>query len=144
MGRQVNIRTAAVKTLITYNAPLKLENQGYTQLGVALAPDYSPNNVPWLRFFYLPNQPEQITLGANGQDTITGVFQIDVMTPKNNGDIQGLSIADTLCETLFKSGTTHTHNGVTVKIRSAGVKTGDDPNWHRHIIDVTFYCYLAR
>ena len=144
MGRQINIRTAAVKTVVTYDLPLKLENQGFSRLGVPLAADYQPNSEPWLRFFYLPNQPEQVTLGANGQDTITGVFQLDVMTPKGSGDIQGLTIADELCESYFKSGTVHTHNGVSVKIRSAGVRTGDDPNWHRHIIDVNFYTYLAR
>lgn len=137
MGRQTDLQAiavSAINTAIGSSYPVKYPN----------APFVTPSS-EWLRLTVLPNQPIQVALGESGTDTITGVFQIDVFTPKGSGRNAGLGIIDNLCEGAFKSGLRYTVTDGEVKIRSAGlVATQEETNWYQYVINVEFIAYLAR
>ena len=57
--------------------------------------DYTPTTgKPYMKYFVLRNQPSAATLGADGLDVHTGVFQISLFYPKSTGDIELLKAAD--------------------------------------------------
>jgi len=129
-----NLAVATLKTAIGTTYPVKYPN----------LPFVTPST-PWLRLTVLPNQPLQVALGANGRDTITGIFQIDVLAPKGSGRNVSLGIIDSLCGGAFKSGLRYTITGGEVKIRSAGlIATQEDTSWYQSVINVEFIAYLAR
>jgi len=137
MSRQLDVQQAAIAALITAvngDYPIKLPNR----------PFVTPETT-WLRFSYLPNQPVQVALGANGKDVIAGVFQVDVFAPKGSGRNGPLGIVDYLCNSAFKSGLRYTINDGEVLIRSSGLtNTLEDTAWYQLIITIEFTAYLAR
>ena len=57
--------------------------------------DYTPTTgSPYMKYFVLRNHPSAATLGADGLDVHTGVFQISLFYPKSTGDIDLLKAAD--------------------------------------------------
>lgn len=72
--------------------------------------------VGYLRAFLLPAEPEQATIGVNGLDRVTGIYQIDVCEPKDGGNGALLRKVDAILA-QFARGTSVTSNGVTLTIQ---------------------------
>jgi len=73
----------------------------------------------WFQFFFIPNQPTAATLGNQGSDEHTGIVQINLNFPINEGSGTALEKADEL-RILFKAGSKHTYQGQTVTAISCG------------------------
>lgn len=69
----------------------------------------------YLRATHVPNTVSQITLGDLGKNRFLGIFQIDVMWPKNTGYVTSGEIAGAVAA-HFKRGTDIALDGITVRI----------------------------
>jgi hypothetical protein len=83
----------------------------------------------------IPADTEQWSLGQNGQDLSTGIYQVDVIAPAGKGKKAAYAMADTIAD-RFKRGTDIVENSRTISIinasRAAGFNDGD-----RFIVPVT-------
>lgn len=61
-------------------------------------------NKTWIRSTLLPNETENITLGLNGYQRLSGLYQIDIWTPADKGINTGSTLADAIVS-LFSKGT---------------------------------------
>jgi hypothetical protein len=71
--------------------------------------------VGYLRTFMLPAEPEQASVGSQGVDRVSGIYQIDVAEPKDNGNGAILRKVDAVIA-QFARGLSVTSNGVTVTV----------------------------
>ena len=108
--------------------------------------DYTPSpNTPYMKYFILRNQPSAATLGADGLDVHTGVFQISLFYPKSSGDIDLLQAADEI-ETVYQQyvrGAYLSSGSVSVRITSVGLGTASADNaWYFAPININYESYL--
>ena len=90
---------------------------------------YDPPATGYLRVSHLPNETDQVTLGASGQNRHTGILQVSVMWPKGDGSIDPLEVAAQVVA-HFKRGTSFTQNSVDIRIvvpPSIAAPLDDDP-----------------
>lgn len=105
---------------------------------------FDPPANPWARFTYIPNQPEVATLGDEGQDELTGILQIDLNYPQDNG-LKDVSDKYESIRTIFAPGNIFTHAGQWVRISSCGRSHGRIvDNYYRVTITIMFYAYINR
>lgn len=78
---------------------------------------YDPPATGYLRATHLPNTTEQVTLGDSGRNRHFGLLQVDVMWPKNGGNVAPMEIASQVIA-HFKRGTSFTQNSVLILINS--------------------------
>lgn len=107
--------------------------------------NYEPKpGTPWAELFVIPNQPEVATLGDAGEDSHTGIFQINLNYPPNQGEGPILATADAV-RAVFSAGKRLTNNGQTMTVlscgRSRGIQAG---GWYRISITITWYALTAR
>lgn len=82
-----------------------------------------PVNAPWIATFFDLNDTIVDTLGDDGDNATTGIFQIDLNWPMMTGDSeQGLLIAQLY--SVFRIGSTILQNGVTTRIVSFRTTAG--------------------
>lgn len=106
-------------------------------------PFNEPNAATWLKFNILTTPPIEQTLSAT--DRVNGLVQIDVMMPKSQGDQDAYDIADILTTSLPKNGDKLTNGATDVFIRTISQpRNAQDPNWHRMIIEISFYSFVPR
>lgn len=108
--------------------------------------DYTPTvSKPHMRYFFLRNQPSAATLGADGLDAHTGVFQISLFYPKSTGDIELLKAADEI-ETVYQQYMRRqslTSGDVSVRITSVGAgNTSADNAWFFMPININYESFI--
>lgn len=108
--------------------------------------EYTPEiGTPHMRYFVLRNQPSVATLGADGLDVHTGVFQISLFYPKSTGDIDLLKAADEI-EAVYQQyvrGAYLSIGSVNVRITSVGLgDTSADSAWFFAPININYESYL--
>ena len=90
-----------------FNLPIALENQ-----------DFDPRlGDPYLAAFLLPASVIQSTLGLNGCETTSGIYQIDINYPAEKGVTALLSKADEV-NAVFYNGAALTLNAFTVNLKN--------------------------
>lgn len=95
-------------------------------------------NQTFLSPSFLPVETIQASLGAEGKDNTTGIYQIDVVYPAGSGRS---TIPDGLAD-HFKRGTVLSYNGVNVRIRSVSISPAlTEGAFHFVPISVDFYTY---
>lgn len=88
------------------------------------------------RLFVLPNPTDGIALGGTGYDRMTGIAQIDLMYPTNEGDGAALAKADAIAAD-FQRGQSETYTGQAVQFRGASVGRSETVDgWLRVIVTV--------
>lgn len=92
---------------------------------------YDPPATGYLRASHLPNETEQVTISATGQNRHFGLLQVDVAWPKGEGSLKPLEIAAQIVA-HFKRGTLITQDGIAILIvapPSVAPPLDDDPFW---------------
>ena len=85
----------------------------------------------WIRPTFMPGQSRAAAIGVNAQDRITGIYQVDVFAPADNGVYDGGQQVDAIM-TVYKRGTALTYSGVTVKINKVWRSTArPEPDWYQ-------------
>ena len=103
----------------------------------------TPNSKTWLKFSVMTGQLFQQTLRET--DRINGIVQIDVMMSKLKGENDAFIIADILTSNLPKNNLAITNGSTDVFIRTISPpRISSDPNWHKMIIEISFYSFVPR
>lgn len=86
------------------------------------------SKTPLARATLLPNQATQLTVGVNGKNTYSGLYQIDLFYPLDTGTAAVNAMADLVME-KFVRGDTLTVGGLTVHITISWREAGrrDEP-----------------
>lgn len=98
---------------------------------------YEPSGV-YLRPNLISGETVQASLGDTGKDETNGIYQVDVVQPKNQGRSQ---LPDAIAD-HFKRGTVLSYNGVKVRVRS--VSTGPavlDGAWYFVPVSINIQSY---
>ena len=104
----------------------------------------TPNDGVWVQTFLLPAQPEPTGLGRQGTDTVTGIYQIDLNYPLNEGRLNIVAKYEAI-RAYFWAGRKFTSGSTTVAIRSAGSSPGNRVNQNYRIsVSVAFEARLSR
>jgi hypothetical protein len=88
--------------------------------GTPGTPFTPPVGTPYVDLTFMPNSPAVFTLGDDGEDEITGIFQILLKYPPDKGILAATRLGDTLRES-FKAGHRVFYDGQEVIIRSSGL-----------------------
>ncbi len=114
------IESALNAQLNTLGIPISWENVGFK----------STKGTLWIRPTFMPGQSRAAAIGKNSQDRITGIYQVDVFAPADEGVYAGGQQVDSIM-TLFKRGTALTYSGVIVKINKVWRSTArSEPDWY--------------
>lgn len=134
----------AEKALLTAAKTL-LDAQGFASATKWENQDFDPSGkTKWASVFFVPNQPEPVTLGVQGDDRQTGFLQIDFNVPQGKGSGQMRTWTDAARQS-FVAGKTFTENGQIVRITSAGTGQGRNvDNWFRKSVTIAFRTDLQR
>tara|TARA_R110002020_G_scaffold472424_2_gene700439 strand:- start:969 stop:1397 length:429 start_codon:yes stop_codon:yes gene_type:complete len=98
----------------------------------------------WASVFFVPNQPEPVTLGVQGSDRQTGFLQIDLNVPQDTGSGAMRAWQDAARQD-FVAGKTFTEAGQAVVIVSTGWTQGRNvDNWFRKSLTVVFRTDFTR
>lgn len=104
-----------------------------------------PSAAPlWIRTTNLPAGDDPVTLGTNGENELTGIFQLDANVPLNSGEKRLQETLD-IFRSFFTPGKSLAYNGVTVVVR--GFKTSPArqvDSWHRRSASITYYARIQR
>lgn len=110
------------------------ENQPYDPKG----------NEKWYAFHFMPNEPDIVTLGLDGQDMFTGIAQIDLHVPLGSGK-------DTFAEFLaiiraaFTPSVPLIYESTIVNIRSCGqIPGGQAKNSYRFSVSIGWEARMNR
>lgn len=104
----------------------------------------TPQDGPWCRLFFIPNDPTVATLGDDGSDITDGVFQIDLMFPQGTGNGAAREKFEEIKQT-FKAGDELIYQTQTVRIRSCGRNNGRaDGSFFKITVSVYWYAFLSR
>lgn len=101
----------------------------------------APNQAMWAKVFNRPASNDPVTMGAEGEDNLTGFFQINIYQPTMKGT-KPLNDKASEFVNLFKAGSRFSHNGQEVVIRRAvpsGI--GSAEGLADDVITVTVYWY---
>jgi len=103
----------------------------------------TPNAQTWLKFNIMIGDLFELTLRET--DRINGIVQIDVMMEKLKGENPAFVLADILTTNLPKNGVAIVNGSTKVFIKNVKPpRIANDNNWHRMIIEVSFYSFVPR
>lgn len=103
----------------------------------------TPTGTNWLSFAILMGGTFEQTL--KDTDRVNGIVQIDCYMPKFTGEDFAFTVADLLNTQLPKNGTPITSGSTDVYIKTIKQpRISQDDNWHRMIIDISFYAFVDR
>jgi hypothetical protein len=107
--------------------------------------NFDPAGKPkWASVFYVPNQPNAVSMGRQGLDRITGFLQIDFNVPQGSGDGAFHALVDA-ARLEFSAGKVYTRNGVAVIVESTGISQGRIiDNFFRKSLTIVFRADLQR
>ena len=96
------------------------------------------------RLFVLWAGSDAATLGDDGTNEVTGIFQVDIMYRTGRGDGEALEKIDEICAD-YTSGTRLTYDGQQVVIWGATPTTLSTENgWLRSVLTINFSAYVRR
>lgn len=96
----------------------------------------------WIRPTHLPASTFAATIGA-GTDLNTGLYQIDIFGPADEGKNEAQVISDTLAD-LFERDTVITYNSRTVIVKNTSQRYVDTSDgWFHLAVDVEYYSFTA-
>lgn len=133
------VKSALVQTFTNGNpffpvAQIQFENVAFTP----------PSDKPWAALWFIPNQRSVATLGSTGTDRVTGIFQIDLNYPLNDGD-KNVSDKATAITALLKVGSRAVYSGVEVIVASCGRSPGKVVgSFFRVSVTIGFYADFNR
>lgn len=114
--------------------PAAYENEPFTK----------PSGAKWAQVYFLPNVPSVETLGAEGQDFVDGIVQIDLNYPVETGTADGRSDFESI-RAAFPAGARPVYSGQEVIIRNCGRSPGRVVDgWYRLSITITWYALIPR
>ena len=102
--------------------------------------DFTPvEGTLYLRPTLIAGDTFQSTLGANGQDTSVGIYQVDIFSKAGSGRKENLLMAD-LIASRFKRGTYLSADGHALRIKNVSrrVATNDTNGWFMLPIEITY------
>lgn len=98
----------------------------------------------YLRPTLIPDDTETATMGTNGTDEHSGVFQIDVMAPAGGGRGAAYVKADSIAD-HFKRETELTYNGRLVRCLNVSINTATQDNgWFMLPVRVDYLSYTDK
>jgi hypothetical protein len=98
----------------------------------------------WIRPTVLPADTAAATYGDSGTDEQTGVYQIDVFAPLDEGDGEVRQMADTIAD-RFKPTTAITYNGLTVRCISVSIEgLTREENWLHLPVKIKYLAFSAK
>jgi len=96
------------------------------------------------RVWFLPAQNDAASLGGSGYDRMSGILQIDLMYPTDNGIGDVLAKADEIAA-YFQRGQDETYNTFTTRITGTRIDgPRNEDGWLRTIISIGWYAHVAR
>ena len=98
---------------------------------------------PYCEVFFLPSNPDASEIGTRKTENVTGVFQIDIYYPVEQGDGAMLEVVDILKNT-FGRGDNIEYGESCVRVLSAypsGAPSIDDGSWFKQVFDVSWSAY---
>ncbi len=117
-----------------FDGNINWENDGFDPSG----------NSPWASVFFVPNQPDPVTLGVQGSDRQTGFLQIDFNISQGEGSGKMRTWTNAVRQT-FVAGKSFTENGQIVIVSSVGYSAGRNvDNWYRKSVTIAFRTDLQR
>ena len=101
-------------------------------------------NVKWAQILFGTRNPSVATMGASGQDRLEGVLFVNLRTPLDNGEQDGLTTLDTF-RTALPAGFRLTFEGQVVEVLSIGAVDGRvvDGFW-RTDITIPYRAFIKR
>jgi hypothetical protein len=94
----------------------------------------------WSQFSFLPNPPTPVTLGATGQDELTGVVQYSLYAPLGQGEAPLLTHLRAVLAAI-PAGTVLTYSGRSTQVVSCGRGPGmvsQDQQWWMVPVTISF------
>lgn len=139
-NREAKLRSALIAGFEAANLglPFGIENKPFDK------PD-NAGRKPWAFVYYMPNEPNVATLGDDGEDSFTGLLQVDLNYPLNKGE--GLALEKVgLLSSFFKAGKALTFEEVTAVVRSCGLsgQGREVDGWWRLTVRVAWYARISR
>lgn len=114
--------------------PVAVENEPFTK----------PAKSKWASLHFLPNTPSVETLGADGQDLVDGVLQLDLNYPAGAGS-SGARLDYESIRALLPAGARPAYNGQEAVILSCGRSPGRTVDgWYRVSITISWYALIPR
>lgn len=99
---------------------------------------YTPGTAAWLRVSHLPAPSVRRSIGVDGQNVYTGIYQVTVNAPAGKGPGAAETLADAIAN-WFPIGSTYTANGVTVRIAAVSCAPAlSEPDWYRVPVSITY------
>lgn len=99
---------------------------------------FTPGTTAYLKVDHLPAPSVRRSIGADGQNVYTGIYQVVVNYPPNQGPGLAESRADAVAN-WFPIGSTYTANGVTVRIAAVSCAPAkSEPDWYRVPVSITY------
>jgi hypothetical protein len=107
--------------------------------------DFSPvDGTAWAMINFLPAQPEPTSIGQDGIDLHTGVFQIALKYPPNTGRSAVVAKADAIAA-VFYAGAHLGYNGQYVTISSCGRSGGGlVDGWFTVYLTINWWAHVLR
>lgn len=105
-----------------------------------------PGDSPWAQVFLLAGSPSVGSLGSNGDDEISGIFQVDLFYPLGEGTAR-INEAIDLLRGEFKAGTYLKYDGNPqwVLIVSCGPSLiTEDDGWFKAVISIEWESRINR
>ncbi len=106
--------------------------------------DKPEDKSPWASVFVITNQPSVATLGQDGQDSHTGIMQVDLSYELLTGEAAVNAKADEL-SSFFTAGKRFAYQGIEVTISSCGRSRGREVNgWWRVSMTIAWFARVTR
>jgi len=124
---------------------LAVLNAGFSVPVITENIDYSPKvETPFIAAYLLPAPTSQASLGDEGCDNHSGLYQIDINYPKDKGTTELKAMADNV-NAVFYSGAVFTYNNVSVNIRNVSInRVVVQDGWAALTMTIEFYTYVSR
>lgn len=137
--RELKLRNALVGGVLDANLGIALgvQNEGFDKP--------TDGKTPWAFVYYMPNEPSVATLGDAGEDAFTGLLQVDLNYPLNQGEFDVMETAGKL-SAFFKAGKALTFEEVTAKVQWCGPSGSgrEVDGWWRVSVRVGWYSRISR
>ena len=92
------IKTALINRFLTLNTFSGIDFTTASNVAKPNEAFNQPTDNRWFQLHFIPNEPEQIAIGVSNYERWTGLFQIDICTPLDRGELE----ADTKYEWIAK------------------------------------------
>jgi hypothetical protein len=103
-----------------------------------------PSKAKWSSVHFAPNVPAPVTCGPDGEDELTGIFQVTCCCPAGKGEAEANTILSLLIN-KFKTGAKFSHSGQEVMVTSAGRAPGfSAQEWYKVPFTVFFLARYQR